>query len=46
MYVPAPKPATQAPPQQSPQPINTTGNATQNKTTAAADQPQAQGAER
>jgi hypothetical protein len=46
MYVPAPKPATQAPPQQSPQPTNTTGNATQNKTTAAAGQPQAQGAER
>jgi hypothetical protein len=46
MYVPAPKPATQTPPQQSPQPTNTTGNATQNKTSAAAGQPQAQGAER
>jgi hypothetical protein len=46
MYVPAPKPATQAPPQQSPQPTNTTGNATQNKTTAAAGEPQALGAER
>ena len=47
MYVPTPKPATQTPPpQQSPQPTNTTGNATQNKTSAAAGQPQAQGAER
>jgi hypothetical protein len=46
MYVPAPNPATQAPPQQSPQPTNTTGNATQNKAAAATGQPQAQGAER
>ena len=48
MYVPAPKPATpaqpQPQPQQTPQPTNTTGNATQNKTSAAAGQPQAQGA--
>jgi hypothetical protein len=46
MYVPAPKPATPAQPQESPQPTNTTGNATQNKTSAAAGQPQVQGANR
>ena len=48
MYVPAPKPATpaQPPPQQTPPPTNTTGNATQNKTSAAAGQPQMQGANR
>jgi hypothetical protein len=47
MFVPTPKPPTPTEPQPQPGPAtNTTGAATQNKTTAAADQPQRQGAER
>jgi hypothetical protein len=44
MYVPAPKPATPPQQQPAPQPTNTTGNATQNRISAAAGQTQAQGA--
>lgn len=46
MYVPTPKPAIPAQPPTTPQPANTTGNATQNKTSAAAGQSQTEGANR